>query len=228
MKKKIIIALFTGLTFCTALSALSYTDNVYQRRAEEYLQLAEDALSKDDLSGAVDNAEKAKENAALSIAFVDAHLAILDGDDALKMVKKAGVISDKAQTLDSAEKTLGDAKTAFDKEDFAVALAQAQAATASLLAILNSSSGELPEYYIVQTWEGEKDCFWNISAKSYVYNNPFLWKHLYWANKQQLEDENNPDLIQPGMKIKIPSIAGEKRSGVYDKNKKYGVFKGKN
>lgn len=223
--KKIVIALFTSLAFCAALSALSYTDNVYQRRAEEYLEAAEAGLSSNDLSLAIENAKKAKENAALSIAFVDAHLAIRNSNEILGKVNKTGVDEDKKQAFDAAVKTLRDAEKAFDNEDFTSALAKAEAASASFLALLESSGGEFPEYYIVQTWEGERDCLWNISAKSYVYNNPFLWKHLYWANKHNLEDENNPDLIQPGMKIKIPSIAGEKRSGVYDKNKKYGVFK---
>ncbi len=79
----------------------------------------------------------------------------------------------------------------------------------------------LPKYYIVRSWKSDKDCFWNISALPAVYNNPYLWKHLYDANKDALPDPKNPNLIEPGMKIEIPSLSGEEREGEYDPNKDY-------
>ena len=82
----------------------------------------------------------------------------------------------------------------------------------------------LPKYYIVRPWAESKDCFWNISGRAYVYNNPFLWENLYEANKNQLQDPKNPNLIQPGMKMEIPSISGEYRDGVYSPTKKYDPF----
>lgn len=45
------------------------------------------------------------------------------------------------------------------------------------------------------------DCLWNI-AKSF-YNNPFLWKEIYKANKQKIK---NPDLIYPGQVFILPEI----------------------
>ena len=45
------------------------------------------------------------------------------------------------------------------------------------------------------------------------------------ANKDLLEDPKNPNVIEPGVTIKIPSIKGEVRTGTYDPKKEYQTFK---
>lgn len=77
----------------------------------------------------------------------------------------------------------------------------------------------LPEYYTVRLIPDLRDCFWRIAGYPFVYNNPLKWPLLYDANKQILQDPNNPDLIQPGMVFKIPSLNGEKRQGTYKPGK---------
>ena len=57
-----------------------------------------------------------------------------------------------------------------------------------------------------------------------MYNDPFKWEILYNANKGVLDNVSNPDVIQPEIKIRIPSIDGEVREGVYDPQKEYNVF----
>ena len=59
----------------------------------------------------------------------------------------------------------------------------------------------------------------------YIYNDPWQWKELYNANKDLLEDPKNPNVIEPGITLKIPSIKGEVRSGTYDPKKEYQTFK---
>ena len=86
------------------------------------------------------------------------------------------------------------------------------------------NKGTYPEYYIIHDWKKTKDCFWNIAAKPFVYNDPFKWEILYNANKGVLDNVSNPDVIQPEIKIRIPSIDGEVREGVYDPKKEYSVF----
>lgn len=86
-------------------------------------------------------------------------------------------------------------------------------------------AGTYPEYYIIHDWYKTKDCFWNIAAKPFVYNDPFKWEVLYNANRGILENASNPDIIQPEIKIRIPSLAGEVREGTYDPNLEYEVFK---
>jgi len=80
---------------------------------------------------------------------------------------------------------------------------------------VNTGTKGLPKQYTVRTWQREKDCLWNIAGYSWVYGDPTKWKILYNANKSKMPDSNNPDLIEPGMVIDIPSIKGEAREGMW-------------
>jgi hypothetical protein len=73
----------------------------------------------------------------------------------------------------------------------------------------------LPKQYTVRTWEANSDCFWNIAGYSWVYGDPYQWKTLYDANKSKLPDPDNPNLIEPGIVLDIPSIKGEVREGMW-------------
>ena len=75
-------------------------------------------------------------------------------------------------------------------------------------------AGALLEYFIVRPWIKYSDCYWNIAGLPYVYNNQRLWRHIYNANKNALPDPSNQNIITPCMKLKIPSLSGEKRSGI--------------
>ena len=74
----------------------------------------------------------------------------------------------------------------------------------------------LPAQYIVRTWEGYRDCLYNIAGRPWVYNDTQQWRRLYEANRDILPDPSNPSLIHPGMILNIPSISGETRQGVWD------------
>ncbi|MDR0663565.1 MAG: hypothetical protein LBF80_05755 [Spirochaetaceae bacterium] len=79
----------------------------------------------------------------------------------------------------------------------------------------------LPARYTVRSWEEYGDCFWNIAGRSWVYGDPRRWPILYHANKNKIPDPQNPDLIEPGMIMEIPSINGERRLGSWDPGKAY-------
>ena len=79
-----------------------------------------------------------------------------------------------------------------------------------------SSFATLPAQYRIRTWRGERDCLWNIAKDKAIYDNPYLWRKLYEANKNKLPDPNNPDWVEPGIILTIPSLRGEKRDGMYD------------
>ncbi|MDR0761363.1 MAG: hypothetical protein LBF74_14855, partial [Treponema sp.] len=55
------------------------------------------------------------------------------------------------------------------------------------------------------------DCFWDIAGL--VYGDPYRWPILYEANRSKLEDPDNPDLLEAGTVLEIPSINGERREG---------------
>jgi nucleoid-associated protein YgaU len=66
------------------------------------------------------------------------------------------------------------------------------------------ASGEVMPTYTVGTWAKDRDCLWNIAKKPKVYDNPFLWPKIWQGNRDQIK---NPDVIQPGQKLKIPPKA---------------------
>lgn len=74
----------------------------------------------------------------------------------------------------------------------------------------------LPRYYVVRLIPERRDCFWRIAEYDFVYGDPWQWRVLYEANKDRIPDPDNPDLIEPGMIMEIPSIASEERSGTWE------------
>lgn len=55
--------------------------------------------------------------------------------------------------------------------------------------------------YTVGTWQRDRDCLWNISKKKDIYDNAWLWPKIWQGNRDQIKD---PDVIEPGQKLKIP------------------------
>jgi nucleoid-associated protein YgaU len=55
--------------------------------------------------------------------------------------------------------------------------------------------------YVVDTWEKDRDCLWNIAKKRTIYADPWKWKRIYKANRDKIKDA---DLIYPGQKLIIP------------------------
>ncbi|MBN8215874.1 MAG: hypothetical protein J0L75_04490 [Spirochaetes bacterium] len=79
-----------------------------------------------------------------------------------------------------------------------------------------SSSVVRPAYYVVRNNPSDRDCFWKIAKNPSIYNDPYAWRVIYLANRAFLQNPENPDLIQPGMRFAIPSLHGESRNGVHD------------
>ncbi|MFP4508747.1 MAG: hypothetical protein ACLFNQ_01310 [Spirochaetaceae bacterium] len=80
----------------------------------------------------------------------------------------------------------------------------------------DDDSDELPQYYVVRRIPERRDSFWRIAEYEFIYDDPWEWQRIYEANRDMLQDPDNPDLIQPGMRFRIPSIDGETRSGTWD------------
>ena len=88
-----------------------------------------------------------------------------------------------------------------------------------------ASPNALPATYTVRPWAVSKDCFWNIAGFPWVYGNPRQWRLLYNANKSKLPDPNNPNVIEPGTVLDIPSIKGELRQGAWESGRTYGALR---
>ncbi len=227
--------IFTVICLCLISSlvfAASFKNNTYQKLAEEYTVKAQKAMDAGEYDMAVDYAAKAEENAALSEAFIKSMTARARAENAITLAKnridyvksiKGDVNYPLAFT--DAQNYFTQANSAYDEEKFD----DAEAAANQVITVLADVKEvtPLPKFYIVRPWEDTKDCFWNISGRPYIYNNPLLWENLYQANKNKLPEPNNPNLIKPGMKMEIPSISGEYRDGVYSPSTKYDTFNAK-
>lgn len=78
------------------------------------------------------------------------------------------------------------------------------------------SEDQLPAFYRVRRIPERRDSFWRIAEYDFIYGNPWLWPRLYEANKDILQNPDNPDLIQPGMLFEIPPREGEQREGIWN------------
>ncbi|MDR1047290.1 MAG: LysM peptidoglycan-binding domain-containing protein [Treponema sp.] len=83
------------------------------------------------------------------------------------------------------------------------------------------SQTPLPARYTVRPWAVSKDCLWNIAGRPWAYGDPTKWRLIYNANRARMPQPDNPDLIEPGMVLDIPSIRGETRQGMWDSARSY-------
>ena len=67
---------------------------------------------------------------------------------------------------------------------------------------LKNSLKSSEKTYTVGTWAKDRDCLWNISKKTDIYDNPFMWPKIWQSNKEKIKD---PDVIKPGWELKIPA-----------------------
>ena len=228
MMKKLFSVLLVSL-LGVSIFAISYKNNMYQKLADEYTRKAQSAMDAGQYDDAVKYSSLAEENAEYSRAYIEMAMSRKTAEDSITLAKNKIAWADKINASVSfpmaytaAVENLQNAEVAFAKEDFEKATEYAKQVLESLDGVTEKTP--LPEYYIVRPWAESKDCFWNIAARPYVYNNPWLWENLYQANKSDLPEPSNPNLIEPGMKMKIPSINGEYRTGTYDPKVKYDTF----
>ena len=224
--------LFTSvLLFSVIMSvfAVSYTNNTYQKLANEYAKKAEMALDAGHYEESVEYSKLAEENAILSREYTEMMLARKDAEDNIKLAKNKLAWAEKVDApniypmaYSAGKENIENADASFGEEDYSKASDFAKQALAALDGIVETTP--LPEFYIVRPWAETKDCYWNISGRHYVYNNPLLWENLYQANKDKMPKPEDPNLIHPGMKMKIPSITGEYRKGTYDSKKEYNAY----
>lgn len=231
MKFKKVLAKIQLFFASSLIFAVSYKNNTYQKLADEYTRKAENALDAGEYVLAEEYAAKAEENARLSEEFVKKMLAKADCDAVMKQAaqkiayaKSINAERNFPMAFSSAQKAYASAQESYNGEDYMSATAFAKQVLESLADIKEITP--LPEYYVVRPWAQTKDCYWNISGRPYVYDNPLLWENLYQneENKKNMPRPNDPNLILPGMKMKIPSITGEYREGVYNPSKKYDPY----
>lgn len=234
--KKFLTTFLIITTLVSAVCAESYDNNQYQRESRRYSELAQKAFDEGDYALSIDYSKKATEYANKSYEYIQSMLARLEAENAMNKARSryTWAKNNKAETKHAesfavATEALNAGGLAFDNEEYDVAVVCAQKVLDALSVVSGDESNfaVLPSQYTIRTFRGEKDCLWNIAKNPAVYNDPFKWKVLYEANKDKLPDPENPNWVEPGIILNIPSINGEFRSGMYDPNAVYKSIKSK-
>ena len=227
--KKLVLLLIVLLVTLGFVFGASYSNNEYQKKARELTTLAQEAFDEGNYDKAIELTAQAEDYAEKSQAYIQMMIAKSDAEKQMTIAKNQQAWALRVRgdvnypmAYSAGTKSLENGQVAFDKEDFVGASAYAIEAIQAFSSIEEVTP--LPQFYIVRPWAENKDCYWNISGRSYVYNNPTLWENLYQANKSKMKDPANPDLIYPGMKVEIPSISGEYREGTYSPKAEYQTF----
>ena len=216
----------------------SIRNNEFFLESQRLANLAQETYQYGDYDLAASLAEEAIRYAELSDEYVALQLRILAANNAIATAKgrldwatSSGASRQHPAEYREAENWYNRSLTARTGEDWDGAYDAAQRVIDLLAYMQNptgapppprtASVGSLPATYTVRSWNLSKDCFWNIAARPWVYGDGRRWRVLYNANKSKLPDPNNPNLIEPGMVIEIPSIRGETRQGAWSPNATY-------
>ena len=230
MKKTAILCTVFFVLGAVLLFAVSYDNNEYQRKSRAYSELARRAYSEGDYDASIEYSRLAEENSQKSADYIQYMLSRVEAEQAMNKARtrytwaKNNKADEKyPEAFKIATEALKAGNTAFGNKDFDVAVVCAKKVLDALAVVSGDESGfaTLPAQYRIRTWRGERDCLWNIAKDKAIYGNPYLWQKLYEANKTKLPDPNNPDWVEPGIILTIPSLRGEKRSGMYDPSVTY-------
>jgi len=185
-------------------------------------KLAQEAYDYGDYDASAKYAEEAIRFARLS----DEYVAIRLIDEAERLLRWAdinNVVKRYPDRYNDGKQYYERAVAEYSDEELGNAIFVA-AKSVEILSFLETEFNKiavLPKQYKVRAWALVKDCLWNIAGYPWVYGNPYKWTELYRANKSKFPDPDNPDLIEPGMVLDIPSIKGEVRQGMWDSSLNY-------
>jgi nucleoid-associated protein YgaU len=227
--KKLICTFMAFAFIATAMHAQSLADNSYYQESVRLTEAATAAYDEGDYDTAKEYALLAQENARLSDEYVAQMLAMQAAEDAIAKAQErydwaTGVraATRYAERYAVATAELAAARASYKADSFDEAVSHANLVLSSLAGMTEAEL--FPSTYVVQRLDFKTDCLWRIAGMPFVYNDPFKWPVLYEANRSQLPNPKNPDLILPGMVLKIPSIAGEIREGEWTKGVEYPTF----
>jgi len=198
---------------------MAFLNNQYLRENIRLIALAEERYTQNRYDDAMEYAREAMRYAQLSDEYVSLHLRIRETNYAissarsrLDWARRMGAPSRYTATYERAQDTFANALEAHESE----AWDSARSLALQVIDILSGVSPVLPARFLVRTWEGTRDCLWNIAALPEIYGDGSRWPVLYQANRDRMPRPGNPHLIRPGMVLDIPSIAGEVRYGVME------------
>jgi nucleoid-associated protein YgaU len=201
----------------------SLIHNEYLLENNRLIGLAEGSYAEGKYDDAAKYAQEAIQYAQKSDDWIALQIKIRETDDAIAAAQERfdwatvnGAPSRYAEAYEEAQAALEDALAAREREEWDEAIESAQKVI-SALAVMPTTPA-LAAQYRVKNWLPMKDCLWNIAAKPQIYGDPHQWRVIYNANKAKFPNPNNPNIIEPGMILDIPSIKGETRYGLLEED----------
>ena len=199
----------------------SIRNNEFYLESVRLTKLAQDTYEFGDYDASAGFAEEAIRYAQLSDEYVADQL-IGEAGRLLSWADSNNIASLHPNDYNEGKNYYEASVAAHSNEEWDEAIAKATNAIIIFAAFETGGSvAPLPRQYTVRTWAAVRDCLWNIAGYSWVYGESGKWRVLYDANKSKLPDPSNPNLIEPGTVLEIPSISGEIRQGIWDSNKTY-------
>jgi nucleoid-associated protein YgaU len=223
----ILLSLFAG----TILAAQSLEKNEYYKKSVEYAGLSQQSLDAGAYDKATEYAQLSQEYAARSRKYIEEMLLAYRARSAYVAAKarmdQAGRVNLRnraPEVYDEAAAYFASAETRFNTREYENSIPDSRKVV-ELLRDFETlypipaaqpspppSSG-LAAFYEVKLLPQRRDCLWRIAEYDFIYGDPHQWRRLYEANKDKFPQPNNPNLIEPGMILTIPSIRGEQRDG---------------
>jgi nucleoid-associated protein YgaU len=202
----------------------SILNNPYYLESVRLTEKAKEAYEIGDYDASTAYAEQAAEYARRSDEYVSRRLAedvLLKAHSRYTWAGSAGAETQYPEAYKTASAAYTEAQEANEAQDWDSVIDAANRVLAALSVMPGGTPGRLPAMYTVRDWRSTGDCLWNIAGHPAVYGDPYQWRKLYEANKEKLPDSKNPNWVEPGTVLTIPSLKGETRSGMWNPSVKY-------
>lgn len=230
MSRRYLMAAFLAVLGAAVLSAQSLENNEYYRKSVEFAGLSQKALDEGRYPESAEYARQAQEYAALSKKYMEdmllayrARSAFVAAKARMDQATRVNLRSRAEGVYDEAAGYFQSAETRFNAGQYEPSIPDSRRVVELLrdfetlyppppqIAEEPDSEGRAAFYEV--KLKTPRDCLWRIAEFDFVYGDPRQWRRLYEANRDAFPEPGNPNLIRPGMILRIPPIQGEARSG---------------
>jgi nucleoid-associated protein YgaU len=216
----VLLVAVTGL----AVGQNFLTDNPYYEEAQELRRQAEQAIDEGEYDRAVELSREAQELTRQAREWAEEQLLRYQAnawtnraEERLSFAERVDAEERYPEEYENASQFYEEAESLFEEEEYEDSIQASRNVISALQAVraVSPSDEVKPRYYIVRLIPERRDCFWRIAGYEFIYDNPWEWRRIYEANRDKIPNPENPDLIEPGTVLYIPSIDGETRQGTW-------------
>lgn len=216
----VLLVAVTGL----AVGQNFLTDNPYYKEAQELRRQAEQAIEDGEYDRSVELSreaqeltQQAREWAQEQLLRYQANAWTNRAEERLDFAERVDAEERYPEEYENATQFYEEAESLFEEAEYEDSIQASRNVISALQAVraVSPSDEVKPRYYIVRLIPERRDCFWRIAEYDFIYENPWEWRRIYEANRDKIPEPDNPDLIEPGTVLYIPSLDGETRRGTW-------------